>query len=53
MSQPKTHTGEVVTKDGNKRIKLRETATTGAPVPERHTTNSLAAALEHRSQSVV
>lgn len=33
MSQPKTHTGKVVTKDGEKCIKLRETATTWCAGP--------------------
>ncbi len=28
MSQPKTHTGVIVTKDGKKTVKMRETATT-------------------------
>ncbi|MEN3753796.1 hypothetical protein ABC733_17575 [Mangrovibacter sp. SLW1] len=28
MSQPKTHTGTIITKDGEKKVQLRETATT-------------------------
>lgn len=28
MKQPKTHTGTVITKDGEKQVQLRETATT-------------------------
>lgn len=28
MSKPKTHTGVIVTKDGEKTVKIRETATT-------------------------
>ncbi len=39
MKPTKTHTGLIVTKDGDKRLKLHQTATTWCVGPARHTTN--------------
>lgn len=34
MSKPKTHTGTVITKDGEKTVQIRETATTWCVGPK-------------------